>query len=94
MTTQTTAPELLAVIRVNGMAGSFERGIQPAETLAKRCAKRVRQDFGRIFNIPSNHIFTVAVYDVSGLDKVSFDGPYCYREDGTTIPMRETIKTQ
>jgi hypothetical protein len=94
MTTELTSPELLAVITVNGVAGSWERGTKPAEELARKCARRVRIDFQKVFNIPHDHVFSVAVYDVTGIDKVSM-GPDGTKDlaTGQTLPLREIIRT-
>jgi len=56
------AQNFLAIIRI-GAGGSTHQWEDDPQTAARKCAKRARQDWARLYDIPKGHRFRVTVYD-------------------------------
>jgi hypothetical protein len=66
--------DYLALIIVNGMGSTHIRR-ETADTiaLARDTAKLARRDWGKVYAIPKDHLWTVSIFDVTGHPDVYFD---------------------
>jgi len=86
-----TKSSFLAVIRMSVGGGSFHRA-DDADKAATAAIKQFRRDWGRMFDIPKGHEFSVAIYDVTGMGDLTIGSDGVFDTDNKAVPVLRVEK--